>query len=110
MVRVQAETVARGDTVAVDVDASFDNAGGERASDRLIPIRERYSFRPAELAAIGERGHLHKVDVPLTDRLTGSHLAVAMASTVSTDGQVTVELTETRLVCDPLYSGEPTPQ
>jgi hypothetical protein len=41
--------------------------------------------------------------VPLTDRLSGSHLAVAMASTVGEGGEVAVRLTEAKLVCDPLY-------
>jgi hypothetical protein len=45
-VLVDAVVVSRDGAVSVTVDAAFDNANRAAPVDRLIPIREQYSFTP----------------------------------------------------------------
>jgi hypothetical protein len=95
--------------VSVSLDAAFENAGQIPTADRLIPIREQYTFAVDGPSGDGQPTHVRRVDVPLTDRLSGSHLGLKLVSTLAPNNRVLMRLAEVSLVCDPLYN-ETTPQ
>lgn len=82
----------------VDVDVAFDTTPG-RAADRLIPIVERFRFALEADIADGERSHIHRLKVPVVDRLSGSYLSVTLAAVADAHGLVTVVPAQAQLVC-----------
>jgi hypothetical protein len=103
-VSIHAETVARDDEIRVDVEAIFGNTVETIAVDRLMPRRELFIDRISTATQFVTSGamyrYVHRVEVPLADRLRGSHLVVDLVSSIARDGHVSVEPLETRLECD----------
>ena len=103
---VRIAVVGDGEDVQVQVEATFENAAGVTAYDRLRPMTERFAFSWLNPSAPASPVYVRRFKVPVDDRLIGSHLAVALTAFADAEGRVSVTPTETDLVCSiPYYEG-----